>query len=302
MTPEVVAHDLHPGVPVDEVRRGARRGAAHRRPAPPRPPGGVPRRARRSRPRGRGDLRRDGLRAGRHGVGRGAAGAATRAASSGRGTCGRCGCRAASRRCASRGGWRARGCRRRRGRSRRRCRGVDARRWEAIAGLARGELAAPVTTSMGRLFDAVAALCGDPPGGELRGAGGDRAGGGRSARATTAATRCPALDARPAVLGVERDLRAGDEPERGGRAVPRHGGGRDSRRASRSRRRERGLGTAVLSGGVFLNRRLLEGTACSGCARAGLRVLVPERLPPGDGGIAFGQAAVAAAVDNRSQL
>ncbi len=60
----------------------------------------------------------------------------------------------------------------------------------------------------------------------------------------------------------------------------------------------RGLGTAVLSGGVFLNRRLLEGTAAR-LRDGGLRVLVPERLPPGDGGIAYGQAAVAAAIDNR---
>ena len=49
----------------------------------------------------------------------------------------------------------------------------------------------------------------------------------------------------------------------------------------------------VLSGGVFQNRRLLEATV-AGLAAAGLRVLVPERLPPGDGGISYGQAAVAA--------
>jgi hydrogenase maturation protein HypF len=56
----------------------------------------------------------------------------------------------------------------------------------------------------------------------------------------------------------------------------------------------RGLDSAVLSGGVFQNRRLLESVS-QGCAAAGLRVLVPERLPVNDGGISFGQAAVAAA-------
>ena len=50
----------------------------------------------------------------------------------------------------------------------------------------------------------------------------------------------------------------------------------------------------MLSGGVFQNRVLLERTAAR-LERAGLRVLVPALLPPGDGGIAYGQAAVAAA-------
>ena len=57
---------------------------------------------------------------------------------------------------------------------------------------------------------------------------------------------------------------------------------------------DRGLELVVLSGGAFQNRRLLERTA-AGLERAGLRVLVPERLPPNDGGLSFGQAAVAAA-------
>ena len=56
----------------------------------------------------------------------------------------------------------------------------------------------------------------------------------------------------------------------------------------------RALDLVVLSGGVFANRTLLQATA-GGLARAGLRVLTPSRLPAGDGGISFGQAAVAAA-------
>ena len=58
--------------------------------------------------------------------------------------------------------------------------------------------------------------------------------------------------------------------------------------------RHGGLDTAVLSGGVFQNQLLLDCTV-DRLAETGLRVLVPERLPPNDGGISFGQAAVAAA-------
>jgi hydrogenase maturation protein HypF len=58
----------------------------------------------------------------------------------------------------------------------------------------------------------------------------------------------------------------------------------------------RGLDVVVLSGGVFQNRRLLEAVAAR-LAGSGLRVLVPGLLPPNDGGISYGQAAVAAARD-----
>ena len=54
-----------------------------------------------------------------------------------------------------------------------------------------------------------------------------------------------------------------------------------------------GTEVVVLSGGVFLNRRLLESVG-AGLDSRGLRVLTPERLPIGDGGISYGQAAVAA--------
>jgi hydrogenase maturation protein HypF len=50
-----------------------------------------------------------------------------------------------------------------------------------------------------------------------------------------------------------------------------------------------------LSGGVFQNVRLLAG-ASARLEAAGLRVLVPEHLPPNDGGISYGQVAIAAAL------
>ncbi len=60
-----------------------------------------------------------------------------------------------------------------------------------------------------------------------------------------------------------------------------------------------GTATVVLSGGVFQNRLLLERTAAHLRDR-GLRVLLPEALPPNDGGISYGQTAVAAAIGSTS--
>lgn len=58
--------------------------------------------------------------------------------------------------------------------------------------------------------------------------------------------------------------------------------------------RERGLHTAALGGGVFMNRLILE-EARERLEANGLRVLVPKRIPLNDGGIAYGQAAIARA-------
>ena len=184
--------------------------------------------------------------------------------------------------------------------------GVDPARWRAVASLARGELAAPVTTSMGRLFDAVAALCGirlevsyeGQAAIELEGAAEPGGHGRYELPLDRTAGEGTVLDARPLVLEVAADLRAGVAP--GVVAARFH----DTVAAATSvacvaAASARGLELAVLSGGVFANRRLLEGTAAR-LRAAGLRVLVPERLPPGDGGIAYGQASVAAAQSAQS--
>jgi hydrogenase maturation protein HypF len=193
--------------------------------------------------------------------------------------------------------------------------GIDRKRWEAVAALARGALAAPVTTSMGRLFDAVAALCGirseiryegqaaieleaaAAPGDhgryELPVAAGAEALGAGPPAADLVPAAGVVLDARPTVLAVAEDV-ARDTPAAVVSARFHDTVAAATAEACARAASARGLDVAVLSGGVFLNRRLLEGTAAA-LRAAGLRVLVPERLPPGDGGIAYGQAAIAAA-------
>ena len=191
--------------------------------------------------------------------------------------------------------------------------GVDAARWRAVASLARGELAAPPTTSMGRLFDAVAALCGirlevtyeGQAAIELEGAAepGDHGRydlpvGPAPAAAGGEPPRGLLLDPRPTILAVAADLRGG--VARGVVAARFHDTvAAATAEACAAAASARGLGTVVLSGGVFANRRLLEG-ASARLRAAGLRVLVPERLPPGDGGISYGQASVAAAQSAQS--
>jgi hydrogenase maturation protein HypF len=101
------------------------------------------------------------------------------------------------------------------------------------------------------------------------------------------------LDPRPAILAARRDLTRGVEA--GVVATRFHHALADATADDCARLAgDRDLDTVVLAGGSFQNRRLLE-RAERRLARAGLRPLVPARLPPNDGGISFGQAAVAGA-------
>jgi len=173
---------------------------------------------------------------------------------------------------------------------------VDARAWRQVAALARGGVAAPLTTSAGRLFDAVAALCGVRAEVNYEGqaaieleAACDPAETGAYPLPLLSQAGALVLDARPTIRAIAAELAAGASVA--SVAARFHN---TLARATADACAQLGHGTVVLSGGVFQNRRLLETTAAL-LAAAGLRVLTPELLPPGDGGIAYGQAAVAAA-------
>ncbi len=181
--------------------------------------------------------------------------------------------------------------------------GVAAADWEAVARLC-AAAATPQTTSAGRLFDAVAALAGFAPrvGHEGQAAMELEAAARREERgaypldlAAPPAAGDPALviDPRPAILAAAADAAAGADP---GIVSARFHNGLAAATASAlvAAAAAAGLETAVLSGGAFQNRLLLTRTA-ERLRAGGLRVLVPERLPPNDGGIAYGQVAVAAA-------
>jgi hydrogenase maturation protein HypF len=155
-------------------------------------------------------------------------------------------------------------------------------------------LNAPLASSMGRLFDAAAAVLGvrrvnryeGQAAMELEALAGRRAG--------PPLRRPEGLDFVPllAELG-ERRQRGGDPGdlaaafhETVGAALAAAG----SRAAS-----DAGVDIVALGGGVFQNARLLDATV-RGLGAAGLRVLVARQLGPNDGAVSYGQAAVAAAV------
>ena len=166
----------------------------------------------------------------------------------------------------------------------------------------------PRTSSMGRLFDVAAAIlgiCGQAtyegePAIELEAAAWRALGGktvrldGNHAGVFTSADDSPILDPQPLIEALLNGIEAGAPADRlalGFHIAITHA---TTRIASEICARE-GLDTVALSGGVFMNRLLLQ-LLTHDLKDAGLAVLVPHSVPVNDGCIAYGQAAIARAL------
>ncbi len=179
---------------------------------------------------------------------------------------------------------------------------VPERSWSQIAALLRtgSGVGSPLTTSMGRLFDGVAALCGlratvnyeGQAAIELEAAIDPAERGRYPIIVTRQGGDAFVLDPLETIRALTADLSAGAPV--GVVAARFHGAlAHGAVQACVEAAGAQGTELAVLAGGVFQNRRLLEATA-AGLRSAGLRVLTPQLLPVNDGAIAYGQAAVAA--------
>jgi len=162
-------------------------------------------------------------------------------------------------------------------------------------------LNAPLASSMGRLFDAAAAVIGlrqiahyegQAPM-ELEALAGEGPAEPLPFPVSEEAGRL-VLEPLPLLAALDERRLAGDDPRT--LAARFH----ESVAAGTARLVERvaattGLRTVVLAGGVFQNARLLSRLRAR-LTEGGLRVLVPRTLSPNDGAISFGQAALAAAI------
>ena len=161
----------------------------------------------------------------------------------------------------------------------------------------RRQLGCVATTSMGRLFDAVASLLGLCQEVSYEG----QAAVELEHLARTASCRPTldfawdgvVLDPAPVILALAAGMRTGADPA--GLAAAFHDAVvRATVRAAADTAVAAGITTVGLTGGVFVNRLLLTGIA-GGLRACGLEVLTHRVVPCNDGGLALGQAAVASA-------
>ena len=185
--------------------------------------------------------------------------------------------------------------------------GLDEQTRSVTATMIERGINSPRTSSMGRLFDAAAAIlgiCGQAtyegePAIELEAAAWRAVGGktvrldGNHAGVFTSADDSPILDPQPLIEALLNGIEAGVPAGR--LALDFHVTivHASARIASEICARE-GLDTVALSGGVFMNRLLLQ-LLTRELKSMGLTVLVPHSVPVNDGCIAYGQAAIARA-------
>ena len=178
--------------------------------------------------------------------------------------------------------------------------------WPDVLTLARRGVNAPMTSSAGRLFDAVAALLGIRDSINYEG---------QAAVELEQLTATSRHDPYPAAITGGQPLTVtGSDLVRAAAqdlldGVPREVIGARFHQGVATMigevcgllRDRSGLGTVALSGGVFQNLLLL-GTVVDLLEARGFRVLTHSRVPPNDGGISLGQAVVAAARDRAGRL
>jgi len=169
-------------------------------------------------------------------------------------------------------------------------------RYQHALELVRKDVRSFATTSMGRLFDSAAALLGFTRSITFEGQAAMWLETLARKSGSTATYPFPLVDAeldfRPLLLAVAEDRKRGIEPQDIARAFQR-GVAVGLSDAIRKLCGERGLDTVVLSGGVFQNDLLLSDVRnlLDGC---GLTIWTNRAVPPNDGGISLGQAALAA--------
>jgi hydrogenase maturation protein HypF len=173
-------------------------------------------------------------------------------------------------------------------------------RWRPLAQMIERKLNSPMTSGIGRLFDAVAALMGIRQ--EVRYEG--QAAVELEMYATAyhgvpPARRYPfeinkgTLDVTPLIRSIVRDIQDGVPLAQ--MAYCFHASVATMLATVCNKVREQtGIGIVALSGGVFQNRLLLEQTIAP-LKGLGFQVYINRRVPPNDGGISLGQAAIGAA-------
>lgn len=186
---------------------------------------------------------------------------------------------------------------------------LDRKKWHALSHMIAHRVNCPPTSSLGRLFDAVAALLGlrneaqyeGQAAIELEAQARLAAQAKPGARAEKSVARYPfrietgarTLNVIPMIQAIVRDLEQKSPVSL--IAWRFHISLVEMlAQASEDLRQQTGLCTVALSGGVFQNRMLLE-LLIARLETMGFRVYTNQRVPPNDGGISLGQAAIAAA-------